>query len=138
MSDERLKCPFCEGEVRIVVCDSEGNLHPDEYENDSWSGLGFKLYHDETMTNGEYCPIAGHESEGTLGMYIYDTREEAIKTWNTRKPMERIVERLEERASAHERIMLGCANVEERHLHCRISDEYKQAIEIVKGGGVDE
>jgi len=52
--------------------------------------------------------------------------------------MERIVERLEERASAHERIMLGCANVEERHLHCRISDEYKQAIEIVKGGGVDE
>ena len=63
---------------------------------------------------------------------------QAIKRWNTRKPMERIVERLEERASAHERIMLGCANVEERHLHCRISDEYKQAIEIVKGGGVDE
>ena len=89
MSDERLKCPFCEGEVRIVVCDSEGNLRPDEYENDPWSGLGFKLYHDETMTNGEYCPIAGHESEGTLGMYIYDTKEEAIEAWNTRKPMER-------------------------------------------------
>ena len=89
MSDERLKCPFCEGEVRIIVCDDEGNIHPDEYENDPWSGLGFKLYHDETMTNGEYCPIAGHESEGTLGMYIYDTREEAIEIWNTRKPMER-------------------------------------------------
>lgn len=85
MSDERLKCPFCEGEVRIVVCDSEGNLRPDEYENDPWSGLGFKLYHDETMTNGEYCPIAGHESEGTLGMYIYDTREEAIEAWNIRQ-----------------------------------------------------
>lgn len=26
----------------------------------------------------------------------YDTREEAIKAWNTRKPMDRIVERLEE------------------------------------------
>ena len=64
--------------------------------------------------------------------------ESDYETWNTRKLMERIVERLEERASAHERIMLGCANVEERHLHCRISDEYKQVIEIVKGGGVDE
>ena len=66
------------------------------------------------------------------------TALEVAAAWNTRKPMEQIVERLEERASAHERIMLGCANVEERHLHCRISDEYKQAIEIVKGGGVDE
>ena len=97
------------------------------------------------------CPFCGGEAKwgNVLHNYIeckecgfetiwYDTEEEAITTWNTRKPMERIVERLEERASAHERIMLGCANVEERHLHCRISDEYKQAIEIVKGGGADE
>ena len=29
-------------------------------------------------------------------------REEAIATWNTRKPMERIIERLEEEATAYE------------------------------------
>ena len=36
------------------------------------------------------CNICGSESA------LYDTREEAITAWNTRKPMERIVERLEE------------------------------------------
>ena len=141
MSNKRLTCPFCGGEVKILVCDDEGNLHPDEYENDPWSGLGFKLYHDETMTNGQDCPIAGHEGEGTLGMYIYDTREEAIKYWNTRKPMERIVERLTEeveyqKKKADEADVLEKVSVSNTRLSMR--NCYKHAIEIVKGGGVDE
>lgn len=30
------------------------------------------------------CPIAGHEGEGVMGVWIYDTREEAIESWNRR------------------------------------------------------
>ena len=36
------------------------------------------------------CPKCGAESD------YFDRKEEAITAWNTRKPMERIVERLEE------------------------------------------
>ena len=76
-----LKCSFCGGEVSVVVCDDEGNLHNDEYENDPWSGLGYVLYHDESQAKG-YCPIAKHKGEGVLGMWIYYTREEAVQAWN--------------------------------------------------------
>ena len=55
------------------------------------------------------CPFCGGEAEfpirdgswlwckecGAETSYCY-TREEAIEKWNTRKPMERIIERLEE------------------------------------------
>lgn len=54
--DKKLTCPFCGREVRIVVCDDEGNIHPDEYEDDPWSGLGYMLVHEEA--DGVQCPIA--------------------------------------------------------------------------------
>lgn len=77
----KLKCPFCGGEVSVVVCDDEGNLRNDEYENDHWSGLGYLLYHDKSQAKGD-CPIAQHEGEGVLGTRIYDTRKEAVQAWN--------------------------------------------------------
>ena len=77
-------CPFCGGKIRIIVCDDEGNTHDDEYENDPWSGLGYRLYHDITDCQAEKCPIAGHECEGEMGVWIYDTRAEAIEAWNKR------------------------------------------------------
>ena len=119
MSDERLKpCPFCGGKAVLHI------VEPHKHELATWM---------PDYGGGAFIEC----TQCTSGMSA-ESEAEVIEAWNTRKPMERIVERLEERASAHERIMLGCANVEERHLHCRISDEYKQAIEIVKGGGVDE
>ena len=81
---ELLPCPFCGGEVKIILCDDEGNHHGDEYENDPWSGIGFMLYHDENQ-NAD-CTIA-HEEGGQFGRWIYDTRKEAIKAWNTRAPI---------------------------------------------------
>ena len=63
-------------------------------------------------------------------MYIYDTREEAIKTWNTRKPMERIVERLEESKTNFSRMGTLQSAYYDKGLD--------KAIEIVKGGGEDE
>lgn len=78
-------CPFCGGEIRILVCDDEGNIHNDDYENDPWSGLGYQLYHDiDDVPDGKECPIARHEGEGVLGMWIYDSREEATEAWNRR------------------------------------------------------
>lgn len=82
--EEELKCPFCGGNVRILVSDDEGNIHPKEYEDDPWSGLGYQLAHDESDAIGE-CPIAKFDGdESTLGISIYDTREEAINAWNKR------------------------------------------------------
>ena len=77
-------CPFCGGNIRIVVCDDEGNTHNEDYEHNPWSGLGYQLYHDITDDPQNQCPIAGHEHEGIMGVWIYDTREEAIEAWNRR------------------------------------------------------
>lgn len=67
--------------MRIIVCDDEGNHHTEDYENDSWSGLGYMLYHSED--ENPTCPIA-HNSYSQCGRYIYDSRKEAIEAWNRR------------------------------------------------------
>lgn len=79
-------CPFCGGEVKIVVCDRIGNLCPEEYENDPSPrlGLGYMLEY-AIKDKGDYsCPIA-HQRGEVLGAIIYDTREEAAELWNKRK-----------------------------------------------------
>lgn len=85
MEKELLPCPFCGSQIRIVVCDDEGNIHEDDYENDPWSGLGYRLYHDIADFKDVNCPIAGHEGSGEMGIWIYNTREDAIEAWNRRK-----------------------------------------------------
>lgn len=77
-------CPFCGGKASVTISDDEGNDRDEEYENDPWSGLSFKLNH--TYDQNKECPIASYSREegGTLGVYLYGSREEAIKAWNTR------------------------------------------------------
>lgn len=82
---DKLFCPFCGGEVHIVVTDEEGNLHPEEgYEDDPWSGLEYHLMHsDEDVPSDQICPIA---MDGELlGEYGYKTRERAVEIWNSRE-----------------------------------------------------
>ena len=79
-------CPFCGKPIIIKVCDDEGNIRSDEYEDDPWSGLHYVLVHDEDIAgnfDGVVCPIATSVGN-TLGMYIYDSRAEAIITGNMR------------------------------------------------------
>lgn len=59
---------------------------------------------------------------------VYSCGDKAIKAWNTRKPMERIVEKLEQQKS----ILTDWAE----DLAFIIGIE--EAIKIVKAGGVDE
>jgi hypothetical protein len=84
-NESKLTCPFCGGEVHIVVSDDEGNIHEEEgYEEDPWSGLGYQIRHTrEDIPEGKQCPIATwpYEEQGT---YIYDTREEIVELWNRR------------------------------------------------------
>lgn len=76
------RCPFCSEEVIIGICDDEGNLRNSAYENDPYSGLTFVILHEWTDKNE--CPIATHEDE-ILGTRLYESREELINSWNTRK-----------------------------------------------------
>lgn len=76
-------CPFCGGEAKISVSDEEGNHRSEEYENDPWSGLSFKIQHGHE--SNRTCPIANFEEDGgTVGVYLYDSRKEAIEAWNKR------------------------------------------------------
>lgn len=82
MDNELKPCPFCGGSARILVCDEEGNIHDDAYEDDPWSGLRFGIQHDLSNAN-EDCPVATYEGE-LIGGATYDMRDEATETWNRR------------------------------------------------------
>lgn len=70
MSDKKLlPCPFCGGEA-IILSESD-------YEAHAW------------------YRVECNECDCKTGSYVNECgKEEAIENWNTRKPMEKIVERL--------------------------------------------
>ena len=71
-----LPCPFCGGEARVRDCTREEQT---------------------TIVNGQMHKMCGCK-DYCVEMFGY-TEEEAIKKWNTRKPMERIIERLKENSN---------------------------------------
>lgn len=78
------KCPFCGGSAYIGVYDDEGNPHDEDYIDDPWSGLTFGVRHDHE--DNEDCPIALYGCDSAhMGVYRWDTPEEAAEAWNTRK-----------------------------------------------------
>lgn len=74
-NDKLLPCPFCGGEAKTTfICDGRYNE--------------IKCKTPKCIMNVDMPAF-------------YESKEEAIKKWNSRKPMERIVERLEELFKHH-------------------------------------
>lgn len=97
-----LPCPFCGGEARLR---GERYFQPNVRRN---------VICKECFSNSGW----------------YKTDEEAIKAWNTRKPMERIIERLEE--EKERKISATKTEINLRKAH------FKKAIEICKEeGGIE-
>lgn len=59
-----------------MQCDDEGNIRGEEYENNPWSGLRYRVVHES-----DDCLISTGEDGYNL---IYDSREEAENHWNSR------------------------------------------------------
>lgn len=100
---ELKKCPFCGGDAWIF------KTHEETY---------------AVMHESSDCPIT---SESFQGNWVYDSLEEAIKAWNTRKPIERVIERLEERIKIYKNTQhnnFPCADVSIK--------ETERIIEIIK------
>lgn len=103
-NDKLLPCPFCGGEARIS-CDTEAT-------RDSQGRLwAFTIVCDSCCATSGLC-------------YSVDM---ATKSWNTRKPMERIVEQLEEKSNS---IPIQYENNYEQGY----TNGIDYAIDIVKGG----
>lgn len=110
MSENKLKpCPFCGGEAQLAIAPSN------EY-------VGIPCY----AVTCKHCKVMmGTVQKGQTD--FYRTAQEAIEIWNTRKPMERIVEELDGASDYYE-----CE--EQGREHVQMIDLI-DAIEIVQKGG---
>ena len=104
MTDRLRECPFCGGEVYVSREDCYGNIDDNYLVHCDECGLQFGFINQ------------------------FESEEEAIKAWNTRKPMDRIVEQLEEEVKWAE-----THGTDKKFRHGRISG-LLTAQRLVKGG----
>lgn len=117
MSEIKLKeCPFCGGEAEFCRTSIKTS--------DGWSDDVF-VYCTECR-NRTSAVLYNKLKHGECGEY-----QEASDQWNTRKPMDRIVERLE---NYKEKYSSGDGEFTDE----LVDRVLRNAIEIVKAGGVDE
>ena len=106
--EDRLKpCPFCGGEART-------------------RDLSIKIPYDGIAHFVECC-----QCDVRSGI-SFDGEQGAIETWNTRKPIDRIVEALENQSHTWK------PSSKEWWKQSNTTISLKKAIEIVKNGGKDE
>lgn len=104
-----LKCPFCGGEARVRDCTREEQT---------------------TIVNGEMYKMCGCEHY-CAEMFGY-TEEEAIEKWNTRTPMDNIVEKLEEEKQRLRNFKNDCIALSDSEVIAIEEKAYNFAINIVK------
>ena len=93
-----LPCPFCGGEAKLI-------------ENNHYTDIHSVICKNCYIESDRYC-----------------TQEKAIRAWNTRKPMECIMEQLEECMSDAKNLW------DNNDYYTGQANAFKDAIEIVKDG----
>ena len=103
-------CPFCGGEARIEV---------------------------NVALRGYRAACKARLKCGAMFEW-YDTENEAIEAWNTRKPEEAVIAELEnkilDRSSAHAEAIIGMCGAS-ANFYAGEMEAYKETIEIVRNGG---
>jgi len=124
MQNKVKPCPLCGGSVQIALmgCEMHWLSITRSGEEDSCKCRLFLqsdlLYPDATCEEVEVA------------------RQELIERWNTRKPMERIVEQLEERRNRHNELSKSeKLTDEEKLIQTRLDGCFTRAIAIVRNGG---
>jgi hypothetical protein len=88
MSEIKLaKCPFCGGEAKTFHIPQNDLKEMAKHPNWQWQHPNMWVVGCDTSM------CMGNINHFTM---VFVDEQSAIKTWNTRKPMERIIERLEE------------------------------------------
>lgn len=108
MSKEIKACPFCGGEAKIIHAD------------------------DVTLPYRIRCKNINCDVRPSTTWFKH--KEDAITKWNTRKPIDKIVERLEECVEHHVTKYEKAFTFREECFENGKYRAYRQAIEIVKGG----
>ena len=113
MQNKLLECPFCGGEAFVDT----HKFWDVEAKDFTVKTYGVRCYECQAGT-----------------MQYFRTEEDAIKQWNTRKPLERIVEQLEERHKFYENRFAEMSGTDRDIEDWGSIKSYADAIEIVKGG----
>ena len=115
MSEIKLKpCPFCGGVP--FIC--EAKKHKSRM-------LGQEIeYGDGAFVECSKCTCA----------ISADTMEDAINTWNTRKPVEKVLEQLEERQKLYKEAWRNTDWVPDKTVYINMTRGFEQAIKIIKEG----
>ena len=79
--------------------------------------------------------------ECTCSIKVYNSTVDIIEKWNTRKPMDKVVEQLEKLSTIHysrfdDYMKQGNKELAKKHL--LTFNAYHRAIDLVKAGGIDK
>lgn len=111
MTDKLKPCPFCGGEAEVYY--APGN-----------DIVGIPCF---GVACGNCKTMIGTVKDGTTD--FFRTPQEAIKAWNTRKPMDKIVEQLEEE---YEKAKYGYETYDESSC-LGAMEAYEEVFELLKG-----
>ena len=124
MTDRLTPCPFCGGEKLKIDCRSRDAIETYSVRCNKCHARGgtTSIYKGGVLAN-QRCAALKELQEQAI--------EEAIEAWNTRKPIDKVVEQLESLETYKQTVTM------EKHPFCASEIETiskKKAIEIVKGG----